>query len=535
VVSDTLHNATSQPVRVKYFFTLSTSPLCDTRDSVMVTVNPTPLINPVSNKEFCFGKTVDGINFISASPDSSFTWTCDKSIGFGESGYGNIPTFIATNPGDSAIVANVAVAVKASKDQCPGPDYTRFTITVYPLVMLTSTKDTSVCDSVTFNYTARSSAKGLSFSWTRPKVQGISNQAATGDGPLVSETLHNETSQPVKVKYVFTLSASPLCYTRDSVMVTVNPTPLIDPVSNKAYCFGETVDGINFISASPDSSFAWTCDNSIGFGKSGYGNIPAFTATNPGNSPIVANIEVTVKASKDQCPGTDTTRFTITVYPLILLTSTKDTSVCDNFTFNYTAHSSAKGLSYSWTRPEVLGISNPAALRNDSIISETLHNTTTQPVVVKYFFTLSASPLCFIQDSVKLTVSPTPVIIPIDNVSYCNGTIVNGINFQSASPESSYTWSCDTSIGFGKSGNGNIPVFTATNTGSLPVTATITVAISAGKDNCKGESSTFKITVNPSPPRPDFSWLNLHGDVVCKGSENINFNIIVPDNNISYL
>jgi len=78
-------------------------------------------------------------------------------------------------------------------------------------------------------------------------------------------------------------------------------------------------------------------------------------------------------------------------------------------------------------------------------------------------------------------------------------------------------------------------VFTATNTGSLPVNATITVNVTAGKDNCIGESRAFKITVNPSPPRPDFTWLNLHGDVVCKGSENINFNIISPDNSISYL
>jgi hypothetical protein len=93
----------------------------------------------------------------------------------------------------------------------------------------------------------------------------------------------------------------------------------------------------------------------------------------------------------------------------------------------------------------------------------------------------------------------------------------------------------DTTIGFGKSGIGNISVFTATNPGKSPVVATVTVSVTAGKDKCPGKSKSFRITVNPSPPRPDYTWLNLHGNNLCKGSENINFNITAPVRSISYL
>jgi len=535
LIQEKLHNSSTNPVEVKYVITMKfTDGSCSESRILTVKVNPTPVIHPIIDYTFCKGNPVSGIKFSSDTPNSLFTWTCSPSIGFGSGGIGNIPSFIAGNSISDSVNANVTVSIKTGNELCVGSDY-RFTITVLPLLKLSSTKDTSVCDNVLFTYTAKSAARGISFAWERPTVPGISNLPSAAKDSLVREILHNETSQPVRVKYYFTLSASPLCDTRDSVLVTVNPTPVIYAVNDTSFCNGDVVNGINFRSASPDSSFTWTCDKSIGFGKSGSGSIPAFIATNMGDSPIVANLAVMIKASKDRCPAPDSTRFRITVYPLLLLVSTKDTSICDSVVFNYSARSSAIGINYSWERRAVPGISNQAAGKNDSVISETLHNTTSQPVIVKYFFTLSAGSLCYARDSVKVTVNPTPVINSINDLSFCNGNIVNGINFSTNSPDSSFTWASDTSIGFGKSGIGNIPVFTATNTGKSSVVATVTVSVTAGKDNCPGKSKTFRITVNPSPPRPDYTWLNLHGNNLCKGSENINFNITSVDHTISYL
>ncbi len=536
VISESLINTTDQPVEVNYIYSLSNTTGCIVADTLKVTVNPTPVINPKNDITYCKGNTVSGIPFSSASPNAAFTWTCFPSIGFGESGSGNIPAFIAGNSIADSVVATVNVSIKASSDQCPGSN-SSFTITVLPLLKLSSTRDTSVCDNVLFNYTAKSSARGINFNWKRPVVAGIGNpEESRLNNAAISETLHNTTSQPVVVTYFFTLSSSPLCDASDSVKVTVSPTPKINQLNNETFCNGNSVNGISFASASPNSTITWVSDETVGFGKSGNGNIPVFTATNTGNSPLVANITVSIIASSDQCQGPNSA-FSITVYPMLSLSSTKDTSICDNVLFNYIAKSAAKGINFSWKRSVVPGISNPAEIRlNDSLISETLHNTTSQPVVVKYIFTLSAGSLCEIQDSVKVTVNPTPLVNPVNDTAFCNGNIVNGINFSSASPDSSFTWTCDTSIGFGKSGSGSIPVFTATNTGTSPVAANISVFVTASKDNCPGnKDENFKITVNPSPPKPVFSWLNLHNDSVCKGSANISFNINSPVNGISYV
>jgi hypothetical protein len=65
-----------------------------------------------------------------------------------------------------------------------------------------------------------------------------------------------------------------------------------------------------------------------------------------------------------------------------------------------------------------------------------------------------------------------------------------------------YSWTnSNTSIGLAASGTGNLPSFTAVNTGTTPVTATINVTPSYtnGGLTCTGTATTFTITVNPTP------------------------------------
>jgi hypothetical protein len=84
----------------------------------------------------------------------------------------------------------------------------------------------------------------------------------------------------------------------------------------------------------------------------------------------------------------------------------------------------------------------------------------------------------------------------------CNATATTAINFSGFVPGTVFNWTNNTtSIGLAASGTGNIASFTATNTGSAPVVATITVTPSytnAGT-TCTGTPITFTITVNPTP------------------------------------
>ena len=81
----------------------------------------------------------------------------------------------------------------------------------------------------------------------------------------------------------------------------------------------------------PGTVFSWTNDNtSIGLGASGTGDIPEFTAINPGPVIQVANIEVTPTFTNAgvTCTG-DVMTFTITVFPRPIIEFERDSvSIC---------------------------------------------------------------------------------------------------------------------------------------------------------------------------------------------------------------
>ncbi|MBV5336659.1 MAG: hypothetical protein J0653_01215, partial [Deltaproteobacteria bacterium] len=84
----------------------------------------------------------------------------------------------------------------------------------------------------------------------------------------------------------------------------------------------------------------------------------------------------------------------------------------------------------------------------------------------------------------------------------CNGSSTANVIFSTVNTggTTSYSWSNNTpAIGLAASGTGNIPFFTAVNSGTDPVIATITVTPEYTNNfvSCTGPSKTFTITVNP--------------------------------------
>ncbi|MBD2702213.1 M36 family metallopeptidase [Spirosoma sp. BT702] len=94
------------------------------------------------------------------------------------------------------------------------------------------------------------------------------------------------------------------------------------------------------------------------------------------------------------------------------LSSPITATVCSNTLFTYNATSTTANTTISWVRMPVTGVSNGSAISSSAAINETLINTTTSPVVVRYVFTLSApSAQCSTQQTIKVTVYPS--IVPI--------------------------------------------------------------------------------------------------------------------------
>ncbi|MBI5858808.1 MAG: immunoglobulin domain-containing protein [Sphingobacteriales bacterium] len=75
-------------------------------------------------------------------------------------------------------------------------------------------------------------------------------------------------------------------------------------------------------------------------------------------------------------------------------------------------------------------------------------------------------------------VNPNAAVNVISNQTLCNGASTTVVNFSTNATggTTTYNWTNgNTSIGLAASGTGNIPSFTATNTGNAPITSTVTV------------------------------------------------------------
>src|SRR4029077_14854248 len=93
----------------------------------------------------------------------------------------------------------------------------------------------------------------------------------------------------------------------------------------------------------------------------------------------------------------------------------------------------------------------------------------------------------------------------------CKGAPTAAVNFTGAVPGTTYGWTNNnTLIGLAASGTGNIASFTAANTGSTIITATITVTPTI--NGCTGAAQTFTITVDPTP-----TINNPGSQILCNG------------------
>lgn len=309
-----------------------------------------------------------------------------------------------------------------------------------------------------------------------------------------------------------------------STSVTVFDAATMNTINNQTFCAGSVTPVITTTSVNPATTYSWTNSNTaIGLAAAGTGNIPSFTASNPGQMPITASITVTPTANA--CPGTPQI-FTITVNPSPTVDLVANQTLCNGSASSPVLFSgSVAGTVFGWTND------NPSiglgAVGTGGIPTFTAVNTTNAPVTATITVLPVANGCTGALVTFTYTVNPGPVMNPVSNQSVCHSTASPAIPFSSPVAGTTYTWTNDNpAIGLAASGTGNLPSFTAVNTSSLPITATITVTPAAA--GCIGNPITFTITVNPSPV-PSFTA----SPIVC-ANEQIQFNNN-STNAVSYL
>jgi len=269
--------------------------------------------------------------------------------------------------------------------------------------------------------------------------------------------------------------------------------------SNDPVCAGQT---LNLSTASTGMNYSWTGPN--GFSSNLQNpSIPNATTAASGTYTL------TVTDPGTGCSSFDT--MNVTVNPIPAANTVSNQTVCNGAAtspVNFTGP--VPGTTYNYTNNNP-SIGLPAS-GSGNIGSFNAVNTGNTPVTATITVTPAANGCTGTPTTFTYTVNPTPTVNTTGNQTVCNGATTNPVTFTGSVAGTTYTWTNNTpSIGLASGGTGNIPAFTAMNTGSAPVTATITVTPTA--NGCTGTPATFTYTVNPTP-----SVNTVSGQTICNGT-----------------
>jgi gliding motility-associated-like protein len=492
---------------------------------VTIIVNPTPIITPNPDLTYCNGASTPVISF--AGTGNSYAWVNNQtSIGLAASGTGNIASFNASNPTSSSVIATVDVTpvFTANGISCNGT-VDQFTITVNPTPTLAALANQVVCNgSPTTAVSFTGTVAGTVFNWTNNATSiGL---VASGSGNIASFNAVNNGNNPivaqVNVTPSYALNGVSCSGTAQSFTITVNPTPAVNfSLANQTICSQGASNTVNITSPTNGAVITWsatTIPASItGLNPTtGNATIPTLTLTN--NSSVPQIIQILASATTPgnvACPGGGTP-YTITVNPTPAVTAPANQVVCHN-TNTSAVSFSGTGTSYTWTNNQTsvgLAASGTGNIVAFNAVNPSNSVISTATVSVTPQFTNNNVTCPGPVQTFTITVNPIPVVTPMANATFCNGTNTSLITINGTG--TSYAWTnSTTSIGLGASGSGNIAPFAASNAGSTPVNATIGIIPSftnAGV-TCAGLNSNATITINPTP-----TVNNVNSQVICNNT-----------------
>ncbi|MCO5256894.1 MAG: right-handed parallel beta-helix repeat-containing protein [Lentimicrobium sp.] len=499
ILSFTATNTSNSPVTAIISVTPTAPSACAGNEVALytITVYPTPSVYTVSDAVYCNGTAGDAISFGSPTTGGTITynWTSTANVGFGTSGTGDIPTYTASNSGSSELVATISVT--ATVNGCTGPA-TTFTVTVNPTPvvasasMLSSTDNTNwstvngnlvdgydLCINSDFNYyyldinalsssTAMSNTgfeqNAFSLNGTYPQsffdywaAKGVVSGATGWQG--IMWNIINGTAPMFYINYTGTdyQLIDGLQYQAGS---GANPLRVSGDYPQGSYTFLGTVTDVNGCVSDPF-------------------NVVMDFNTIPHMNPV---------ANQSYCNGETA--------PLTSLSAT------------------VSGSTFTWTNSNTtIGLVEDGI---GDVPSFTATNTTNSPVTATISVTPTAPSACAGNEVAlyTITVYPTPSVYTVSDAVYCNGTAGDAISFGSPTTGGTitYNWTCSSNIGFGISGTGNIPAYTASNSGSSAIVAT--VSVTASVNGCTGSATTFTVTVNPTP----VATASVTTPIPCNGS-----------------
>jgi PKD repeat protein len=491
--------------------------------NVVVNVNAKPVIGNQNLAPICSGQTFNvpltngGSTIIPFN--TTYTWvvsTNNPDIS-GQSDVSTDQQFITqTLTNNTNVVRQITYRVtpkSGATGNCVGAPFF-VTVTVNPKPSVTTLPET-ICSENSFSIEPVNITNGIvpantSYTWTTP----TSNPASAISGGIaqsspvfkISQLLTNNSNFRGTLTYRVTPTsgAAGACIGDPfNVEVTVNPKPVLTSTLTPNAICNERNFFYNPTSPTEGRSWVWTRNVVAGITNTQATGTGDINETLINTTPNRITVPYTFALTSFGCPNTQTVNVIVNPTPK-LTTLLINPAQCSGAPFFYTPNSGTSGTTYTWTRANIAGISNPAA-NGSGAISETLINTSPNPIIVNYEYTLTANG-CNNTQIVSVTIDPLPIAnFNIGGVRADCGpitrTFINNSSVNSSPlTNGTFTWG----IGVIKNG-ANIPVFSNVNTDyTTQVTYTFT--------NNKGiRDSLYPIFLTAKSPN---GCLNTYTDTI---------------------
>lgn len=417
-IRDTLFNTSSGLDTVVYeMWAVGPAPTNCEGDTTTLTVvvHPIPQItNPTDSFEVCSGEQ---FVFVPTSDVTGTTFdivvqSSDPGITGALNGSGSISDFLF-NTGSAGYVHYRIYTTGPSPADCAGDSFDLY-VQVHPLPVADAGPDLNYCSQDSVQIQANLPA-GVTWTWT--PATGLTQPTDTM--PWVTEV--NHTGSPVTLTYVLTVvDTATGCLNRDTVEVTVNPLPAVDPGPDASICIGDSIS----IGTTNDAAYTyqWSVVGSPPFSTDGVITV----------QPTVSTTYRLMQA--DTATGcTDSADVTITVIPAPVagFTAVPD-SGCTPLNVTLT-DTSTPGVSHEWYLNGVL-------FSNQQNPGLNLANTSNQnDSTVTVMLVVTAGTGCSDSASYDIVIHPapdagfslpTPFCAPDSVTATQSGTYPAGTTFQ---------------------------------------------------------------------------------------------------------
>jgi gliding motility-associated-like protein len=469
--------------------------------TITVKAVPNVYITP-QIQQACAGLSTQVVAFTGNVANTVFDWVATAAnVGSGPSGTGNVASFTAVN--NTTNIIHDTIYVTPSFNGCIG-DVDTAIISVNPTT-------TVVLPPTNYSYCHGDSIPQICFVGNNPATTYLwsnGNTAiglpGTGSGCIstfngINTGLANDTATIIVQPTLNGCLGIP-----DTFNIVVKPIPTLFPTPDQNLCATTSTTQIVFQgNMTSTTTFTWSGNNSsIGLSpNSGTNSIPSFVTDNLTQS---IQIDSIIPIPERQgCIGIADT-FLIVVNPIAIAT-VNDITVCSGDTVPFTTiFGSTSAADYTWNHnyPNNITLANTGTTSGvtDTIPSFVATNNGTTILIIPIVVTPVVNGCPGINDTLYLTINPTPTVDPVTSQTWCHNQTTNQVVFTGTVANTTFDWTnSNAAIGISGPGQNILPVFTPTNTDNplAPRVGTITVTPTA--NGCSGVPFSFTITVNPLP------------------------------------